>query len=32
MRRYIDADELQLYLNDYALKVSPSERDDAKKT
>ena len=30
MSRYIDADKLQLYLNDYALQVVPSEHDDAK--
>ena len=28
--RYIDADKLQLYLNDYALQVSPSESYDEK--
>ena len=30
MSRYIDADKLQLYLNDYAIQVSPSESDDEK--
>lgn len=30
MSRYIDADKLQLYLNDYAFQVSPSGHYDVK--